>query len=185
MNDFSTIDIPNPEQAMNSENSQKDRIGDSLINVGNNRKISGMQYFCIDIFSSSGATWNVTFTDVNLIWQKWDIAKSYSQEIIVWLGSTTAQITKSYTIDTPVSNNLSVPPWRIAEIYWRPSSSTQQIRIWVTWTYRFIKWSTLDLTNTTDSVTILNSGTSNLKLKIKFSTSATDRPIFWFLLKII
>lgn len=184
MSDFTKITIPNPEQSFTSENSQNDRVSDALIDVWTNRKISGMQYFCIDVFSSSGSAWTWTFTDINLIGQNGDRAKSYTQEIIVWAGNTTAQITKSYTIDTPISNNLIVPPWKIAEIYWRPSSSTQTLRIDVTGTYRFIKWSTLDLTNTTDNVTIINSWTSNLKLKLKFATSASERPIFWFLLKI-
>lgn len=147
---------------------------------------SWSQYFAMDIWSSAGATGDGTFRDVNLIWVNWDRETSYSQEIIVALGSTTAKITRSESV-TPVSNVFTITPWQIFSITSYFNSATQTVRISRTgWSVRYIRAGAtpLDINSANQELIFINSGTSNASVKITFATSASDRPIFGFLVQI-
>ncbi len=147
---------------------------------------SWSKYFAMDIWSSAWATWDGTFRDVNLIWVNWDLETSYSQEIIVALGSTTAKITRSENI-TPTSNIFTLKPWQVFSITSYFNSATQTVRISRTgWSVRYIRAGAtpLDLNSANQELIFINSGTSNSSVKLTFATSASDRPIFWFLINI-
>lgn len=160
-------------------------INDVQIKTGGNRKISNTQIFALDINSSAWATGDVTSRIVNLIWFNWDRAKSYSQEIITSLWSTTATVTKQYTIDTPKNNIIRVPSWKIIEVSARFSSATQTLVINnTTWSFRYVWGTSNSLTSANPSVAMFNVGTDDLNINLKFSTSASDRPNFGILIKI-
>jgi len=147
---------------------------------------SWSKYFAMDIWSSAGATGDGTFRDVNLIWVNWDRETSYSQEIINTLWSTTAKITRSESV-TPVSNIFTLTPWQIFSITSYFNSATQTVRISRTgWSVRYIRAGAtpLDLNSANQELIFINSGTSNSSVKLTFATSASDRPIFWFLVQI-
>ena len=104
---FETITIPEIKTSDISYGYNSEVLNWTQINPSGNRNISQVQYFAMDIFSSAWATWDGTFRVLKLIWFNGDLQKAYSQEIITALGSTTAQITKSYNIDTPNNDNIS------------------------------------------------------------------------------
>lgn len=182
-NEITIPDIKIPDQSQGLNNAP---IEDTQLKIGNNRGISGMQYFAMDIFSSSGSTGDGTFRNINLIGFNWDKGKSYTQEIISTLGSTTAAITKTYTVDTPVNNVFKLPAWKIFKISAYFNSATQNLRIADTGTRRYIRaWATpLDLTSANPELVFINNWTKTSSITLKFATSAADRPIFWFLIEI-
>lgn len=182
--EFEIIDIPNPKESDYSSRWQDQPIEDLQISVWKNKEISNEKYFVMDIWSSAWAAWTWTATKINLIWNNWDLEKTYSQEIIQWAWSTTAKITKKYTIDTPINNSVYLYPWKVFELNSYMNYSTQTLTLSFTWTYRYLRWSSLLITSTNPSVTFINSGTTVIKIDFKYSTSAWDRPIFWFYFKI-
>ena len=179
-----TINIPDPVQSSYVRNWQDSVIEDSQLNVGNNRRISNMQYFAMDIFCSSWATGDVTFRDVNLIGFNWDLAKSYTTEILPTRWNSTATLTKSYTIDTPIENVILVPTWKIMEVCTSIASATITVKASITWTFRYLEGTTANLTSTTPRVSVINSSNDYLRVKIQFATSASERPSFWIVIKI-
>lgn len=184
-NSFTEISIPEIITPDTSQGINNAPIEDVQMKLWNNRNISWVQFFAMDIWSSAGATWDATFRVLNLIGFQWDREKSYSQEIITALWSTTAKITKRFTIDTPVNNIISVPSGKVLEVVARFSSATQNLKINnTTWSYRFLEWSTNILTSSNPRVIIMNSWDDNLRINLQFATSASDRPIFWVFLKI-
>ena len=147
---------------------------------------TGSSFFCMDIWSSSGATGDWTFRDVNLIWVNWDRETSYSQEIIVALGSTTAKITRSSNIE-PAWNIFTLKPWQVFSITSYFNSATQTVRMSISGgSTRYIRAGAtpLDINSANQELVFINSGTSNASVKLTFATSASDRPIFWFLVQI-
>lgn len=185
-NSYNIVTIPEIKTPDQSQGLNNAPIEDTQVQVGNNREISGMQYFAMDIFSSSGSTGDGTFRDINLIGFNWDKGKSYTQEIITALGNTTATITKSYTIDTPVNNTFKLPAWKVFKICAYFNSTTQNLRIADTGSRRYIRaWaSPLDLTSTNPELIFINNWTTTSNITLKFATSASDRPIFGFLIEI-
>ena len=183
---FDTIDIPELKTADISYGYNSEVLNWSQIDPSWNRYISWMQYFAMDIFASSGSTWDGTFRDINLIGFNWDKWKSYTQEIIVALGSTTAAITKSYTINTLINNVIKLPAWKVFKISAYFNSSTQNLRIADTGSRRYIRAGTtpLDLTSANPELIFINNWTTTSSITLKFATSASDRPIFGFLMEI-
>lgn len=178
--DFTTIDINDPVESFQSRQSQLDPIDYRLLV----NKPHFFDYFTLFIDSSAGATWDGTYREVNLIWNNWDLWKSYSQEIVVWRGSTTATVTKKYTVSI-TWNSIEVPAWSIVEIECRPLTSTQIVQIATTgWSFQYISWNSMDFSFTFTKATILNNSTSNATLKLNFGTSWTDRPRFWLFIRI-
>lgn len=183
-NSYNEITIPEIQTPDQSQGFNNAPIEDVQINVGNNRDISGMQYFAMDIWSSAWSAWDLTFRDIKLIWFNWDKEKSYTQEIITALWNTTAKITKSYTIDAPVSNIIKVPVWKVFKISAYFNTSTQTLRVSTTWSKRYLKWWNTDLTSTNTDLYFVNSWNSVINVTLKFATTASERPIFWFLIEI-
>jgi len=141
-------------------------------------------YFTLFINSSAGATWDGTYRELNLIWNNWDLWKSYSQEIVVAMGSTTATLTKKYTVNV-IWNSIVIPSWAVIEIECQPITSTQIIRLVTTgWSFKYLLGTTTDLTSTFNKVTLLNESTSDATMKLNFGTSWTDRPRFWIFIRI-
>lgn len=181
---FETIDIPEIKTADISYWYNSEVLNWSQIDPSLNRDISGEQYFAMDIWSSSWSAWDLTFRDINLIWLNWDKEKSYTQEIISTLWSTTAKITKSYTIDTPVNNIIKVPVWKVFKISTYFNSSTQLLRVSTTGSKRYLKWWNTDLSSTVPELVFMNSWSTTINVTLKFATTASERPIFWFLIEI-
>lgn len=185
-NSFTEITIPSVSTPDQSQGLNNAPIEDTQLNAGNNREISGMQYFAMDIFSSSWSTWDGTFRDINLIGFNGDKQKSYTQEIITGLGNTTAAITKTYTIDTPVNDIIKLPAWKVFRISAYFNSATQNLRVADTGSRRYLRaWSThLDLTSANPELVFINNWTTTSNITLKFATTASDRPIFGFLIEI-
>lgn len=148
-----------------------------------NKPLSVVQSFAMDIWSSAWSAWDWTYRDINLIWLNGDRETSYSQEIIVWLGSTTAKITRQGTI-MPTWNTFIVNPWKVFSINSYFSSATQNLRVSITWSKRYLKWWVTDLNSTATDLIFINSGTTPNVITLKFATTAAERPIFWFLIEI-
>lgn len=185
MKSSETINIPNPEQSQYVSDSQSQPLEDLQIRAGNNRNISNIQYYAFAIQSTSGNTGDWTLRNVNLIGYNGDREKSYTTEIIVGMGSTTAVVTKQYTIDTPTNSVIRVPSWKVLEVSTSIASATISLKVNITGTTRFLRWTTTTLTSTVPEVTIMNSWLSDLLVTLQFSTSAAERPSFWILMKII
>lgn len=135
-------------------------------------------FFAMDIWSSAWATGDWTYRDVNLIGSNWDMETSYSQEIVVGRWSTTAKITKRYTA-TVSGNLITIPAGWVVNIVANFTNATQFIRLTQAgWSLRWLRWSSLDMNNTNNDITFINSSNSDSTLLIKFWTSASDRPIF-------
>lgn len=183
---YTEITIPSIKTPDQSQGLYNAPIEDTQLNVGNNRDISGMQYFAMDIWSSSGSTGDGTFRDINLIWFNWDKEKTYTQEIITALWNTTAKITKSYTVDTPINNIIKLPAWKVFSITSYFNSSTQTVRLNVTGSKRYLRAGStpLDINSTNPELVFINSWTTTSEVKLTFATSASDRPIFGFLIEI-
>ena len=183
-NSFTEITIPDIKTPDQSQGLYNAPIEDTQLNVGNNREISGMQYFAMDIWSSAWSTGDGMYRDINLIWFNWDREKTYTQEIIVALWNTTAKITKSYTIDTPVNNIIKLPAWKVFRISSHFTNATQNLRVSITGSKRYLRsWNT-DLNSANPELVFINSWTTTSSITLKFATSAADRPIFWFLIEI-
>lgn len=164
---------------------QKAPLEDAQIKVWSNRGISGMQYFAFDIRSTAGSAGDATFRDVNLVGFNYDLEKTYNQEIISTLGNTTAFVSKRYTIDTPTWKFIKLLPWKIFEAGTYFGSATQSIKfVMATWSYRFMEWGNLTLSNANQKVTLMNVGNTDLSVKIQYNTTAAERPSFWVFIKI-
>lgn len=185
MKSSETINIPNPPDSEYARQWQSAPLEDVQIRVENNRNISQNQYFAYYLNSTAWAVWDGTIRDLNLIGFNHDRTKSYSQVLIVAKASITAEVTKEYTIDTPVNNIITIPSWKAVRISVSPSSATQTITVNVTWTYKHLKGSTLTLTSATNEAIIMATTGNKLLLKLQYSTSAWERPIFWILIEII
>lgn len=185
MKSSETVNIPNPEQSQYVSESQSQPLEDLQIRVGNNRNISGIQTFAFAIQSTSWNAGDWTLRNVNLIGYNWDREKSYTTEIIAGMGNTTAVVTKQYTTDTPTNSVFRVPSWKILEVSTLIASATISLKVNITGTTRFLRWTTTTLTSTVPEVTVMNSGLSDLIVNLQFSTSAWERPSFWILMKII
>ena len=139
-------------------------------------------FLAYDVWSTGWATGDGTFRDVNIIGSDWDMQVSYSQEILVGRGSTTANITRRWTAEI-IWNDIQIPAWWIVNIQIAPW--TDQVRIVKTWwNLRYIKWSSLDMTSTNNEITFINSSTSTSSIKLQFATATTNRPIFGILITI-
>lgn len=155
-------------------------------NLLKNKRTGWSSFFAMDIWSNAGATGDGTFRDVNLIGANWDRETTYSQEIIVGLWSTTAKITRNESI-SPISNVFTLTPGQIFSITSYFNSSTQTVRISRTGSsVRYIRAGTtpLDINSTNPELIFMNSGTSNASIKLTYATTASDRPIFGFLINI-
>lgn len=145
------------------------------------------QFFAMDIWSSAGATGDGTFRDLNLIGANGDRETTYSQEIIVGRGSTTAKITRRESV-TPVSNIFTLTSWQIFSITSYFNSSTQTVRISRTGSsIRYIRAGAtpLDINSANQELIFMNSWTTDVSIKLTYATSASDRPIFGFLIEIL
>lgn len=183
-NSYNIITIPEIRTPDQSQGFYNAPIEDTQLNVGNNRDISWMKYFAMDVFATSWSTWDGTFRVVKLVWSNWDRGKSYTGEIITALGNTTATITKSYTIDTPKNNIIYLQPWQTLKAQAYFSSATMNLRINRTWSIRYLKSWNADLTNANPDVTFINSGNTVSEITLRFATSASDRPTFGILIEI-
>jgi hypothetical protein len=179
--DYETIDISDPIESFQSIHSQTDPIDYTLL--VNKPTWNGI-YFTMDIWSSAWSTGDGTYRDVNLIGANWDMETSYSQEIVVGRWSTTAKITKKYNCIVS-GNNITIPWGSTVLVACSFTNATQFWRIVKTWwSLRWIKWSSLDISNTNNDIAFINSSTSESTIKIQFGTSASDRPIFWLSIQI-
>lgn len=141
-------------------------------------------YFAFDVWSSSGATWDWTARVVKLIWNNWDRETQYTQEIITGLGNTTAKITRSGNMFVQWDSFI-LPSGHILEAFGSFNSTTQFAEIRLTGSsFRYIRWSNRTLQTSNDNVAVINSWNTDIIVDIRFSTSASDRPIFWLFFKI-
>ena len=142
------------------------------------------KYFYYDVFSSSWSAWDATFRVVKLIWKHWDKEESYTQEIITSLWNTTAKITRWWTMFVQ-GDSFVLPSGKVLEVFARFSTSTQNLEVRRTGSsFRYVRGSNLTLTSTNDNVAIVNSGTADIVIDLRFATSASGIPIFWVFFKI-
>lgn len=146
---------------------------------------ASVRSFAMDIWSSAWSTWDGTFRDLNLIGANWDRETSYSQEIISTLGSTTAKITRQWTI-VPTWNIFTLAAWEVFSITSYFYSTTQTVRMSVTGSKRYLRAGAtpLDINSTNPELIFMNSGTTSSDVKLTYATTASDRPIFGFLIEI-
>ena len=147
---------------------------------------SGSQTFAMDIWSTAWSAGDATFRDINLIGSNGDREVSYTQEIVVGLGNTTAKITKQATI-TPTGNLFTLLPWQVFSISSYFNSSTQTVRMSISGgSIRYIRAGAtpLDINSANPELMFINSGTINSSVKLTYATSASDRPLFGFLIQI-
>ena len=185
-NSYNEISIPEikiPDQTQGLFNAP---IEDTQLKIGNNRDISWMQYFAMDIQCTSWATADWLFRAVNLIWVNWEQWKIYSQEILVWLGSTTAYVTKTFTVDTPTSSIFKVPPWKVIEVTARLPTATWSIKMDYTGSLSYLidQWWLNILSTTNTHIVMLNSNATTKDITLKFATAAADRPSFGIFIRI-
>ncbi len=164
---------------------QEAGLEDAQLKVGNNRDISNSQKFSMYINSTAWAVWDATPRDITLIGFNHDRTKTYSWTLVATKGSITAELTKEYTINTPSNNVIAIPSGKAVRISVSPSTATQTITVSVTGTFKYLKGSTLSLTSTTNEAIIMATTGNQLLLKLQYSTSAGERPIFWILIEII
>jgi hypothetical protein len=77
-----------------------------------------------------------------------------------------------------MSNIISVPSGKCVRISVSPNSATQTITVVVTGTYKHLKGSSLALTTANPDTIIMATTGNKLDLKLQYSTSAGERPIF-------
>ena len=183
-NSYNIITIPEIKTPDQSQGLYNAPIEDTQLNVGNNRDISWMQYFAMTINCTAWATADWTYRVVNLLWLNWVQEKSYAQEILVWLGSTTATFTKTYTVDTPVNSIFKLPPWKVMEVTARLPTSTGLLRMDYTGSLKFLLWSTTDMSSTNTNIVFINSNATTKDITLKYATSASDRPTFGIFIRI-
>lgn len=195
--DYTVVTIPEPQTADISYGYNSEPLKWVQIDPSNNRNISWMQYFAFDVQATSGTVATGLYRDIIFTGKNWDLWKLYTQLFYGWLwagNEITWTFTKRYTTDTFYELNESVnqagwiiriPSWKIAEIQTAFNSSTQRLRLNVlAGSYRFLFWSSLDFSSTNTNTTIINKWTTDLQLRMQFATTASDRPIFWILIKI-
>lgn len=182
---YSIIDVKDPQESFQSKQSQLDPIDYKLlVNKEWNWNSSWVSYFAYDVWSSSGATGDTSFRKVNIIWTNNDRETTYTQEILVWRWNTTAKITRNWNI-TITNNSITLKSWQIIEIFASFNGAWQNLNIVPTWSsYRYVRWTNRNLTPSNDNVAFINSGTVDSTITLTFATSASERPIFWILIKI-
>lgn len=148
-----------------------------------NKPNSWIKTFSLDVNCSAWATADWTYREVS-VWSDWDIAVSYSQTILTWLGSTTAIVTKQIDMVEYVWNVFQLPPWKTMEVTARLPTSTWLIRLDYTWNIRFLLWSTTDISSTNTHIIFINSNTTTKDFTLKYATSASDRPTFGIFIRI-
>ena len=183
-NSYNIITIPEIKTPDLSQGLNNAPIEDTQLKVGNNRDISGMQYFAMTINCTAGATADLSYRAVNLLWLNWKQEQSYSQEILVWLGDITATFTKTYNIDTPVNSIFKLPAWKVMEVTVRLPTATWLIKMDYTWSIKFLLWSTADMSQTNTHIVMINTTTTTKDITLKFATSASDRPTFGIFIRI-
>lgn len=157
---------------------------DLQIRTGLNPNISNKRFYSMVVSSTSWATGDWTARKIKLVWNNWEIAKSYSTEIITWLWSTTFTLSKRSTMNTPTNSSFTLPALGIMQIDCSFTNTTQTITITTTWgTLSYLLWSSLALTRTNPSIIITNTSTSRMTIDLNFSTSASDRPNFGIFLQ--
>ena len=68
-NEISIPDIKLPDQSQGINNAP---IEDVQLQVGNNKDISRERYFAMDIYGTSGSTWDGSYRDIILVWFNWE-----------------------------------------------------------------------------------------------------------------
>lgn len=174
-----SITIPDPIQSTSSLLSQKDPIDYNLLI---NKPTSSGSFFAYDVFSSAGAAADATFRDINIIGSVWDLQVSYSTEIIVGRGSTTAQISNVWTI-RHTSTDFTFSAGSVIRVQAYLFSASDTLRMSLTGSYRNITPNATDLTSTNYEKVIL--ATTSLTLKFQYATTAGNRPIFGYLLEVL
>lgn len=141
-------------------------------------------YFAFDVWSSSGATWDATFRVLKLIGNNWDRETQYNEEIITGRGNTTAKITRSGNMFVQWDSFI-LPSGHVLEAFASIYTATQNIEVRFTGSSsRYVRWTSRNLTTTNDNFAVINSGTTDIVVDLRFATSASDRPIFWLFFKI-
>jgi len=157
---------------------------DLQIRTGLNRNISNKRFYSMVVSSTSWSTGDGTARKIKLVWNNWEIAKSYSTEIITGLWSTTFTLSKRSTMNTPTNSSFTLPALGIMQIDCSFTNTTQTITVTTTWgTLSYLLWSSLALTRTNPSIIITNISTSRMTIDLNFSTSASDRPNFGIFLQ--
>lgn len=157
---------------------------DLQIRTGLNRNISNKRFFSMVVSSTSWSTGDGTARKIKLVGNNWEIAKSYSTEIITGLWSTTFTLSKRSTMNTPTNSSFTLPALGILQIDCSFTNTTQTITVTTSWgTLAYLLWSSLALTRTNPSIIITNTSTSRMTIDLNFSTSASDRPNFWLFLQ--
>ncbi len=182
---FKPIKQVNPPVSEYANKWQEAGLEDTQLKVGNNRDISNSQMFAMYIDSSAGGVWDWTPRDLNLVWFQNNRTRTFTWTLIVWKADITANITKRYTINTPTRSTISIKSGRVARFSVSPTTATQTITVVVTWTYKFVRWSSLSLTSTNNEIAILNTTWWSITFKLQYSTSAWERPTFGILIEII
>lgn len=179
--DNPSLDLPDTSYGLSNE-----KLNDNQLKIGTNRDIYRSQYFALDIFGSSG-TWDITYRDIvyQYMWENKKGAKSMVAPILSWLGDITYSASLNYSTDYFWSYVILVPPTWVLEIHATFVTSTQILRIWRTWSTRYLKWSSLDMDNTNNHIILMNTGTTHNKITLKYATSASDIPRFWIFMKVI
>lgn len=144
----------------------------------------GVNFLALDFWSSAGATGDASYREMSLLGNNGDMTVTYTNVLLYWLGTTTYKLTKQYSWIEIVDNFITLPAWKVCRIQWQFSSTTQYARFIATWSKRFLRWSSLDLTSANPEVTFINTW-ADTTLTINFATTASDRPIFGIFLEII
>lgn len=182
---YNEITIPWVSAPSYSEGYSNEPIRDLQIDVGSNRDISTMQFFALDIWGTSGAAGDWSFRNIIFTWVNWDKQKQYTETIMEWLWTTTAKISKSYSINTPLSNVIYVMPWKIFEAYGNFNTSTMSVRMNRTgWNIRYLLWWNDIITSASPYVSWFNASDTAVQVRIQYSTSASERPIFGVFIKV-
>lgn len=148
-----------------------------------NKPTSAVQYFATDIQCTSWATADWTYREIS-VGSDWDTWVTYTQTILVGLGSTTAVVTKQVDMIYYVWNIFKLPPWRVIEITARVPTATWVLRVDYAWSMRYMLWSSSDMTTTNNHIILLNTNTTTTDITMKFATSVADRPTVGYLIRI-
>lgn len=181
-----TLDNPSLSLPNTSYGFSNEPLSDNQIKIGNNRDIYKSQFFALDVFWSSG-TGDNTYRDVlsQYMGENKKGAKAMVAPILSWLGSITYSATLNYSTDYFGSYVILVPPTGILEINSIFYASTESVRIWTTGSMRYLKWNSLDMSNTNSHIILINNWTTHNKITLKYATSASDIPRFWVFMKVI
>lgn len=139
-------------------------------------------FFAFDIWAQFWANADGAYRDIIFPWINNDTQADYTAKtVLTWLWTSTGKYSQRMYFDSLIfdGTDILVKSWRIVSVVASLNYSTGSLKLALTgWSFRYLEWTSTDLTQATPRVTFMNASNQDTRIRLKYADSWANRPIF-------